>query len=256
MQSVYYNFEERLSRWIVQRMLHRQEQRAQEKVASGTDPGQPKFKLNIVQGNKDPLSVISAFLHVANTEERKEIVDNCYEFVNHFRITHYVSTIELGATEYGVMSETKYTQKIKAGAKLGVDQIAKITSSQSSIWNRNRKSSNVRKIGSISSDGRVGRGTYDEAVVGFKIQPISSLVKLPYLNLSLRKALLLYMDEQGDLSCKCNRNTYYVQPRAAYCVLLRTTYYVLLRTGYYVLLRTAYYVIPRATYYVLLRTAY
>ena len=203
-QSDYYNFEERLSRWIVQRMFHRQEQRAQEKVASGTDPGQPKFKLNIVQGNKDPLSVLSAFLHVANTEERKEIVDDCYEFVNHFRITHYVSTIELGATEYCVMSETEFTQKIKAGAKLGVDQIAKITSSQSSIWNRKRKSSNVRKIGSISSDERVGRGTYDEAVVGFKIQPISSLVKLPYLNLSLRKALLLYMDEQGDLSCKCN----------------------------------------------------
>ena len=203
-QSDCYTFEERLGRWIVQRMLYRQEQRAQEKVALGTDPGNPKFKLNIMQGNKDPLSVLSTFIHVADTDERKEIVDDCYEFVNHFRITHYVSTIELGATEYCVMSEMEYTQKIKAGVKVGVDRIAKINSSHSSTWNRKRKSSNMKKIGSIGSDGRVGRGTYDEAVVGVKVQPISSLVKLPYLNLSLRKALLLYMDEQSDVSCKCN----------------------------------------------------
>ncbi len=52
------------------------------------------------------------------------------------------------------------------------------------------------------------RGSYDEAVVGVNIQPISSLVKLRYLQLALRKALLNYVSEQGNKSCESPILTY------------------------------------------------
>ena len=63
------------------------------------------------------------------------------------------------------------------------------------------KASDTRQIGKIIND-RVERGSYDEAVVGIKIQPIHTLVKLRYLHLALRRALLDYVDEQGDTTCK------------------------------------------------------
>ena len=201
-QSEFYTFEERFSKWIINRILYRQELKAQEKVAAGSDPGDPKFVLDKSTSGSDPLSVISHFIQISNEEERKQIIHDCYDFVTHFRITHYVSTIELGAAEYRVLSETEYTSRISAGGVYALEQLASLTISHSSTWKRTKKASDLKRIGMISCD-RVGRGTYDEAVVGIRIQPISSLVKLPYLNLALRKSLLHYMDQQRDASCEC-----------------------------------------------------
>ena len=201
-QSEYYTFEERLSKWIINRILYRQEVNAQEMVAAGRDLGEPKFKIDRVTGVVDPLSVMSNFIQISNSEERRRIIQDCTDFVSHFRITHYVSSIELGATEYRVLSETEYTKRIGAGGTFGLEQLANLSVSQSSAWRRTKKASDLRRIGKITSDGRVSRGTHDEAVVGIRVQPISSLVKLPYLSLALRKALLHYMDQQGDSTCK------------------------------------------------------
>ena len=200
-QSEYYTFEERLSKWIVVRILHRQEKTAQKKVAAGKDPGEPKFKLDEATGIADPLSVISNFLQISSPEEKRQIAQDCYDFVAHFRITHYVSSIDLGAAEYRVLSETEHTTRLGARGTFGVEQLANLSVSQSSTWKRTKKASDLRSIGKMTRDGHVSRGTHDEAVVGIKVQPISSLVKLPYLNLAMRSALLRYMDQQQK-SCK------------------------------------------------------
>jgi len=201
-QSEYYTFEERLSKWIVNRILYRQEMNAQEMVAEGRNPGEPKFQLDDVTEMADPLSVLSDFLQISNIEEKKQIVQDCSDFVSHFRITHYVSSIELGAAEYRVFSETEHTKRLGAGGAFGLEQLADVSVSETSAWKKTKKASNLRRIGRFTSDGRVDRGTQDEAVVGTKVQPISSLVKLPYLSLALRKALVDYMDKQGDATCK------------------------------------------------------
>ena len=200
-QREYYTFEERLSQWIVRRMLYRQELSAQETVASGGDPGEPKFKLDKGSGPFNPLSVLSQFIQLANKEERKKIIHDCYEFVTHFHITHYVSTIELGAAEYRVLSEVEYSSRIGAGGTFGLEKLANLTVSEHSSWKKTKKASDLKRIGCISSD-KVSRGTYDEAVVGIRVQPINTLIKLPYVNLALRKALLYYMDTQGDDTCE------------------------------------------------------
>ena len=63
------------------------------------------------------------------------------------------------------------------------------------------KASDLKRIGRIIND-LVERGSYDEAVVGVSIQPISNLVRLRYLQLTLKKALLEYIETQGDSTCE------------------------------------------------------
>ena len=201
-QHTYFTFEERLSKWIIKRMLNRQELAAQEMAVADRHPGEPKFKVDKSIGPTDPLSVMSRFVYIANKEERKKIIHDCYDFVTQFRVTHYVSSIELGASEYRVLSEKEYNSTISAGGSLAVEQIANVAASHSRAVKKLQKSSSTRTIGKISSEGCVGRGTHDEAVVGIRIQPIHTLVKLPYLNLALSKALIYFMEKQGDCSGK------------------------------------------------------
>ena len=197
-QSEYYTFEERLSKWIVKRILQRQELTAHE----STNTTEPKFVVNKSLGPTDPLSVMSRFIYISNEDEKKKIIHDCYEFVKQFRVTHYVSSIELGATEYRVFSETDYTSKIGAGGSLAVEKLANLSVSHTTSSRKLKKASDVKTIGKITTDGRVGRGTHDEAVVGIRVQPIHTLVKLNYLQLALRRALMHYMEEQGDSSCE------------------------------------------------------
>ena len=200
-QNEYYTFEQRLSRWIVRRMLQRQELNAQELRAAGKPVGEPKFVID-KSTPADPLYQISDFLYKANEEEKRKIIHDCYAFVTHFRITHYVSSIELGATEYRVFSETDFNSKIGAGGSLAVEKLANLSVSHTRTSRKLRRASDVKTIGKISTTGTVGRGTHDEAVVGIRVEPIPNLVKMPYLKLSLQRSLVHYMEEQGDTSCK------------------------------------------------------
>ena len=133
---------------------------------------------------------------------RKLILATCREFVQYFRLTHYVNAIELGASEYRVLSETEYFSRIKAGGTFGVESLANLAISSSSSWKDTKKASDRKRIGRIVND-LVERGSYDEAVVGVSIQPVSNLVRLRYLQLTLKKALLEYVDTQGDSTGEC-----------------------------------------------------
>lgn len=131
-------------------------------------------------------------------EDRAKIIDGCREFVSHFRITHYVSAIELGAAEYIVMSSQQFQTKVSVEGKLGVDKIASNSVSSEITSKRTNKSSNTRKIGCINPDGTVTRRTYGEAVVGVKMQPVSRLVNKKFLQLSLQLALVEFIEDQTD----------------------------------------------------------
>ena len=200
-QREFLTFEQRLSKWIVKRILVRQELTAQELRAAGKPVGEPKFVVDN-SSSINPSETLSLFVYISNEEERKKIIHDCYDFVKNFRITHYVSTIELGAMEYRVFSETDFNSTIGAGGTLGIEKLVNLSLSHKRTSRRFRKASDVKTIGKITAEGRVGRGTHDEAVVGIRVQPISTLVKLPYLQLALQRSLFHYMEEQGDTSCK------------------------------------------------------
>lgn len=191
-----YTFEERLSRWVIERILQR-ESIIELKLA---DEGKPIPKRRFQPGGQNPVTDLAEFLRSSSVDERKEIVSDCADFVRYFRITHYVSAIELGAAQYRVFSENEYYTRVRATGTLGIEALANFVISETFSKKTKNKSSDLKQIGVIGSDGRVERGSYDEAVVGIQIEPINNLLRLRYLQLAMRKALLKYIEQQGDTS--------------------------------------------------------
>ena len=135
--------------------------------------------------------------------KREELSRYCTQFVVDFRITHYVSSIQLGASGYEVVSESKIARKLGLGGRAGVEKIAATSGSAkvSHSKSESRHSSNVKRIGVIElKDGipTVRRGTYQEAVVGVQVKPISELILIRELRKSLQKSLVEYTRKEED----------------------------------------------------------
>ena len=195
----HFTFEQRLAEWIMDRVVQRRES----ELDSGhtqTDDGVDAIqllKIKCVEPTKD----LAQFLKTASKEGRESIFDDCISFIRHFRITHYVSVIQLGASQYRVLSENEYYKKISTEGAFGYEAVVKLLSSSAYTKKTTFKASDTRQVGKIIDD-KVKRSLDDEAVVGIKIQPIHSLVKLRYLHLALQQALQVYVEEQRDTICK------------------------------------------------------
>ena len=208
-------FEERMCRWILERVEYRAELKAMQTLVDKEMPSKEKGpgdlspandkRFQLSKGEPDlhnPIEILGKYIQDCTHEERKQVVNDCKDFVYHFRITHYVSAIELGAAEYRVLSETEYAVQIGVGGSFGFEALAKAAVKESAKWKKTKRASDLKKIGLIKPDGTVERGSYGEAVVGIQIQPISSLVKICYLRLALQQALVEYSSEEGDKTCK------------------------------------------------------
>ena len=86
-------FEERLAKWILDYLHHKGE--VEGKLA----------ELNF-EMTENPMDDIASVIHSSTKDVLKMILSACREFVRCFRLTHHVSAIELGASEYRVLSET------------------------------------------------------------------------------------------------------------------------------------------------------
>ena len=193
-------FEERLCRWILERVIHRLELQA---LASKVDGSEMRpICSSLFNCFPTPVVSIGKFIQECTHDERKEIVEDCKDFVYNFRVTHYVSAIELGAAEYRVMSEEEYKTRVGMGGSFGFEAVANAAVKETVQWKKTKKTSDLKRIGLIKPDGTVERGSYGEAVVGIQIQPITSLVKTRYLQLALQQALLNYSSEVSCKSCK------------------------------------------------------
>ena len=194
-----FTFEQRLAEWIMDRVVQRRESELDSghtQTDDDVDAAQ-LLKIKSVEPTKD----LAHFLKTASKEGRESIFDDCISFIRHFRITHYVSAIQLGASQYRVLSENEYNKKISTEGAFGYEAVVKLLSSSAYTKKITFKASDTRQVGKIIDD-KVKRGSDDEAVVGIKIQPIHSLVKLRYLHLALQQALQVYVEEQRDTTCK------------------------------------------------------
>ena len=191
-------FEERLSKWILERVSHRNELTLMQSLMINTSSPPPAHVPDV----NSPVESLGKYIQVCTHEQRKEVVKDCKDFVYHFRITHYVSTIELGAAEYRVMIEDEYETRVGMGGSFGLEAVANAAVKEKAMWKKSKRSSNLKRIGLIKPDGTVERGSYGEAVVGIQVQPISSLVKIRYLQLALQQALQEYSTEEGSKTCK------------------------------------------------------
>lgn len=194
-----WTFEQRLAQWIMDKLRHEWSEAGK---TGALDDGETKPTLESSGVVKCPLKDL---LHVIERNDREDlrlIKEACKEFVSHFRITHYVSAIELGAAEYRVFTEDEYQTAISVAGSFGIDKLASTVTRQEFSFKRKRKASDLKKIGIIGKDDRVVRGSYGEAVVNVSINSIATLVRTKYLHDQMDKALVKFVELQSDRSGK------------------------------------------------------
>ena len=190
-------FEERLYSWLLDCLKHR--------------------------GSGEPVECLDIYIHgkcvadgdkctcVADSEKKdgckkcvakrelEKIEKDIDHFVHHFGVTHYVSAIELGGLEYQELTGKEYQEHagVSSNASVtspvhgGVEASAKM----SRIKRTERFKKDRKKVGRINSeDEKVAKE--NEAVIGCQIQPITNLVRNPYLRQALSKYTDKYTKEQ------------------------------------------------------------
>jgi hypothetical protein len=144
------------------------------------------------------------------TEEK--IKEYCTEFVEKYSITHYVQSLELGASYYFTLSEKEFETKVRSKISASGRGAGASVTSEGGFKRKNLQEeatiigrmTPLRKSDpkSNSQDLTVRRGTTDEAVVGVKLQPITSLVqKSVALRRILQRAVQQYIDDHQNVKC-------------------------------------------------------
>ena len=157
-------------------------------------------------------------------EREKSLIHICYKFIETFSITHYVHSLELGASYYHVISDKTYETKASQNTKVRAKQVASVSAGVEGASGGKSSHKKYTRIGHmdytpldsedlLKSDGSsskflsaihsptVGRNTMEEAVVGIKLQPISSLIGDPQLKKVLQNALQDYIHDQQNVKC-------------------------------------------------------
>ena len=197
-ELVHLSFEQQLTGWIMNRLLH------QQMLTSGGHSTLKGATIDDCDCTGNSLTDLTNYVlsHKDKKQLRKTIIEHCRAFIDHFRVTHYVSSIELGAAKYTVYTETEYSKQVKMKSGVGVEHIGGVAMTSSKESKETTKRTMMRSIGTIKEDGTVERVSHAEAVLSVKVQPISSLVKLRYLQLALQRALLDYMHSEADIKGK------------------------------------------------------
>ena len=163
------------------------------------------MRLNaLAEGEEKQKKILGSSIHMFNwlgISDQEQMVEYCTKFITQFHITHYVSSIQLGASGYEVLTQSKLSRKLGVGSNVGVEKIASGSVSTTHSKSHSHKASNVRRIGVIELNNgipTVKRGSHQEAVVGIQVKPISDLVTMRELRTPLKEALLKYLKNEGE----------------------------------------------------------
>jgi len=138
----------------------------------------------------------------------KDIASIIHQFFVEFGITHYVSSIELGALEFS--KERSRTNKSSGGVGANIEaaSFAKAGASTSLSTEFSSRTKETQTIGHFNSKGGVDRNSSGEAVISFQIQPITKLITISNIRLATVGALETFLQAKTDHTCKfCNQNT-------------------------------------------------
>ncbi len=182
-------FEEFVSEWILKRIKKHQ------KLITITSKPDVDKKERECEMKQHAIEELSDYIYNASKEERGLLQSYCDNFVHFFGITHYVSSITLGAMEYQVLTEEHYDNLVSMGTNISATPMATVGGKVSSKWSRSKKNNLTRQIGKIT-DQKVARGTYSEAVIQIKIKSILPLIKKnPLLQLIFHKVIEDYIED-------------------------------------------------------------
>lgn len=174
-------FEEVISQWILKRIYDR---------GGKIEPKQLQMKGKAI-------SVLNDYLLQAKKEEAALIVEDCTEFIRFYGVTHYVSSITLGASQHTVLTESEYSRMVSEGFNVSASQIGSVKQKLTIKSKTSKNSMNMRSLGKVV-DGKVQRSSNDEAVIGVSILPIHSLISNNrFVFLAMNKALMEYSEEKA-----------------------------------------------------------
>jgi hypothetical protein len=173
------NFEEIFSRFLWKQICRRSKDRRPEEVIE-----------------KSATSLLTEYLQSSTKEENALIVEDCKVFILYFGVTHYVSSMTLGASELTIITNSKRSTTASQGFNISVPMIASTKEKFSLKYIFSKTSSAKQRLGKIV-DGKVEKGSDDEAVIKVKILPIYSLIHHnPFIFLALHKAIADYAEER------------------------------------------------------------
>ena len=157
------SFEDRLCQWLTDCLEHR-----------GISLPIEKEKMKLYD---------RLFEKELDEKQMNELEEDITRFIEHLGVTHYVSAIELGGLKFRVFTDKEYESIAASGsASLYSKVYTKIQPSARSSILRKSQHIGTKVIGEFMVKG--GTEVVEEcheAVIGCQLQPVSSLVKNPYI---------------------------------------------------------------------------
>lgn len=181
-------FEERVYQWLLHRIAHKCTTIGQRLDLRTDDSNYADQLTKLLNSNK-------SLVRVDN-----EIKAGSKEIIQALRVTHYVSSIRLGATEYRIMSDGEYHRQLAQGGAFGLDTLAECAmngygkQNQKEMAKMLSKMSNIRRLGVIGEGDKVEKGSANEVVLSIQVQPITRLLRVPAVKLAFREAIEEYME--------------------------------------------------------------
>ena len=117
---------------------------------------------------KSASECVQEYLKDDNAKRFQEVWEAVHNFIKHEKLTHYISSISLGAAEYSMHMKTK--RSIGAGLKGTGGKASAGVSTKKSEEKSNQRD---QHLGGALDTVKRGEG---EAVIGFKILPVYMLV--------------------------------------------------------------------------------
>ena len=190
-----HRFEESVAAWLIKRIHDR------EKKAKGDNSIDKTADIG-----SNPIKELAMKLQKLDEEDRKkekagkwqfDMLEDCITLIEYLDITHYVSAIKLGASEYSVVTTRTEQKTLGVGTSVAVKSLVEGGLSGEYDKRMFHKSQKQQKIGRIEKEN-----VTDEAVIGFDIQPLYKLVRIQFIQMMLRRAVIDYIHSKEDTSSK------------------------------------------------------
>ena len=215
-----YSFEESLAKWLLKRIHDREKKAKGDNSTDNTaDTGTSPIKELAEKFKKFDEIAENACIILKEIEDQKKededqkrkkkdelevctswtstMLEDCKTLIEYLDITHYVSAIKLGACYYSIVTTRTEQKTLGVGTNVAAKSLLKGSVSGEYDKRTFQKSQKQQKIGRIENEN-----VTDEAVIGFEIQPLYKLVRVQFLQMLLRRAVMDYIHSKEDASSK------------------------------------------------------
>ena len=178
-------FESRICKWLIERLQYRGD-----RVEMETPLYTLLCDTDIEEGGRG-----------VNLIDSKTVEEEITHFIHHLGVTHYVSSIELGGSRFRILSEKQYKKAFSSGktASQNFQPLENMEEREKQLQFGMFKPylPECKMIGKITrEDDKEVVQPMNEAVISCEIQPISSLVENPFLQVIVKNAVEKFIKKE------------------------------------------------------------